>query len=85
MPGDIDAIAYQCWAMAERVGMQIAELPIKVRENAFTGAERCLRTAGSELGVAGQQLDLIVGLQMRAIRQIVTDIDVSGNPQGGRA
>jgi hypothetical protein len=85
VPEDIDAIAYQCWAMAERVGMQIAELPIKLRESAFTGAERCLRAAGSERGVAGQQLDRIVNLQMRAIRQIVTDIDVRGSPLGGNA
>jgi hypothetical protein len=81
----IDAMAGQGWAMAQRVGMRIAELPIKARELAFAGTERCLRQAGNELGVVGQQLDRIVGLQMRAIRQIVTDIDVGGNQQGGRA
>jgi hypothetical protein len=47
--------------------------------------ERCLRAAGAERGVAGQQLDRIVDRQMRAIRQVVTDLDVSGTPQGGRA
>jgi hypothetical protein len=72
-------------AMAQRVGMQIAELPIKIRDVAFAGTERCLRAAGAERGVAGQQLDRIVDRQMRAIRQIVTDIDLSGSPQGGRA
>jgi hypothetical protein len=82
---DIDAITHQCWTMAERVGIQIAELPVKVRETAFAGAEHCLREAGSELGVAGQQLDCIVNLQMRAIRQIVTYMDVSRNPKGGTA
>jgi hypothetical protein len=82
MPEDFDTITRQCWAMAQRVGMQIAELPFKVRDVAFAGAEHCLRAAGSERGVAGQQLDRIVDLQMRAIRQIVTDIDVSGSPQG---
>lgn len=80
MPEGTDAIAYQCWAMAERVGMQIAELPVEVREIAFAGTERCLREVGSERGVAIQQLDFIVNLQMRAIRQIVADIDVSGSP-----
>ena len=77
MSDDFDATARHCWAMAQRVGTQIAELPMKVRERAFAGAETCLRAAGSELGVAGQQLDGIVDLQMRAIRQIVTDFDVS--------
>jgi hypothetical protein len=59
--------------------------PVKMRETAFAGAERCLRAAGCELGVAGQQLDRIVDLQMKAVRQVVTDIDVSGISQGRRA
>jgi hypothetical protein len=54
---DFDAVARHCWAMAERVGTQIAELPVKVREVAFAGAETCLREAGGGLGVAGQQLE----------------------------
>jgi hypothetical protein len=58
--------------------------PVKMRETAFVGAERCLRAAGCELGVAGQQLDRIVDLQMKAIRQVVTDIAVSGTSQGRR-
>ena len=85
MSEDIDAMARQGWAMAQRIGMRIAELPIKARELAFAGAEHCLREVGNELGVAGQQLDRVVDLQMKAIRQIVTDIDVGGSPQGGRA
>ena len=75
MAEDADAVARHCWAMAERVGTQIAELAIETREVAFAGAERCLREAGSERGVGGQQLDTIVYLQMGAIRQIVADID----------
>jgi hypothetical protein len=76
---DFDATTRHCWAMAQRVGTQIAELPIKVREVAFAGVEICLREAGSELGVAGQQLDSLVDLQMTAIRQIVADLDVRGS------
>jgi hypothetical protein len=74
---DFDAVARHCWTMAQRVGAQIAELPMKVRERAFAGAEICLRAAGSEIGVAGTQLDSLIDLQMRAVRQIVADIDVS--------
>jgi hypothetical protein len=85
MSDDTETIAQPCWSMAQRVGMQIAELPIKIRDVAFAGTERCLRAAGAERGVAGQQLDRIVDRQMRAIRQVVTDIDLSGSPQGGRA
>jgi hypothetical protein len=54
---DFDAVTSHCWAMAQRVGAQIAELPVKVREVALTGTETCFRAAGSELGVAGQQLE----------------------------
>ena len=81
MSDDTEKRARHCWSMAQRIGVQIADLPIKVREVAFAGAERCLRAAGSELGVAGPQLDSIVDLQMRAIRQIVTDIDASERHQ----
>jgi hypothetical protein len=82
---DFDATARQCWAMARRVGAKIAKLPVTVRERAFAGAETCLREAGSELGVAGQQLDSIVDLQMKAIRQIVTDVDAFKNARRKRA
>jgi hypothetical protein len=51
----------------------------------FDGTERCLRAAGSDRCVANWKLDSIVCLEMRAIRQIVTDIDVGGNPQGRKA
>ena len=84
MSENIDATA-QCWAMAQRVGVKIAALPIAAREPAFDGAERCLRAAGSELGVAGEQLGRIVNLQMSAIRRVVTDIDLGASPQRGRA
>jgi hypothetical protein len=73
MPVDFEATRRQCWGMAQRIGIQIAELPLRARDAAFAGAEGCLRAAGNELGVAGQQLDSVVALQMRAIRQIVAD------------
>ena len=77
MSDGTEKLARHCWSMAQRVGMQIAELPIDVREMAFAGAERCIRAAGRDLGVAGPQLESIVDFQMTAIRQIVTDIEVS--------
>jgi hypothetical protein len=80
-----DTDAREGWAMAQRVGSRIADLPIEARESAFAATERCLREAGTELGVRGKQLDRIVDLQMTAIRRIVTDIDISVSPQGGGA
>ncbi len=78
MPVDFEATTRQCWQMAQRVGLQIAGLPLKARDIAFAGAEHCLREAGSELGVVGRQLDCIVEFQMGAIRQVVTHLDMSG-------
>jgi hypothetical protein len=72
---DAYAMARHCWEMAERVGTKVAELAIETREVAFAGIESCLREAGSERGVGGQQLDAIVYLQVGAIRQVVADID----------
>jgi hypothetical protein len=43
------------------------------------------REAENELGVAGQQLERIIDLQMKAIRQAVADIDVRGSPQAETA
>jgi hypothetical protein len=77
--------AYQCWAIVERVGIQIGELPMMAREPAFAGAEHSLRTAGNEQGLTGQCLDMLVNLQMRAIRQIVTELDASGSSRKGVA
>jgi hypothetical protein len=84
MPVDFEATRRQCWGMAQRIGIQIAELPLKARDAAFAGAESCLRAAGNELGVAGEQIDNIVALQMRAIRQIVADTDrrAESHPRG---
>jgi hypothetical protein len=81
---DADAVARHCWAMAERVGMQIAELAIETREAAFAGVERCLREAGSERSVGGEQLDTIVHLQMGAIRQVVADFDAVSRRDASR-
>jgi hypothetical protein len=83
---DIDAISHQCWAMAERVGMEIAELPDDVRETALAGAEHCLRQAGSELGVAGEQLDSIINLQMKRYGRLSPTVPGVGrrSPRGRR-
>jgi hypothetical protein len=78
---DFDATARHHWAMAQRVGMQIAELPINVRDRALAGTETSLREAGSELGIAGQQLESLVDLQMKAIRRVVADLDDSETPR----
>jgi len=76
---------HHAWGMAQRVGMYIAGLPLDKREAALAVAENSLREAGQEIGITGEQMDAFIELQMNAIRQIVSDIDVSGSPQGGRA
>jgi len=75
---------YHAWGMAQRVGMYIEGLPLDKRDAALAVAENSLREAGKEI-ISGEQMDAFIELQMKAIRQIVSDIDVSGSPQGGRA
>jgi hypothetical protein len=84
MSKNFDAITHQCWQMAQRVGTQIAELPMNARDGALAGTESCLRAAGGERGVEGQQLDSIVEIQMTAIRQAITDIDAKENRRVGK-
>jgi hypothetical protein len=64
--------------------MRIAESPLK-RAEAFSLAEQSLRASAGEKGIAGEQMDAFIELQMKAIRQMVLDLDVGGRPEGGRA
>jgi hypothetical protein len=84
-PENAETIARQGWGMAQRVGMRIAGMPLEEREAALAIAENSLREAAKEMGIAGDQMNGFIELQMKAIRQIITDIDVSGSPQGGSA
>ena len=57
VPKDVEAIARQSWGMAQRVGMQIAAKPQEQRAEAFAIAERSLREAAKEMGIAGERMD----------------------------
>jgi hypothetical protein len=83
---EIDAEAARiAWRMARRVAMQIAQMPPERRETAFIAAEQSLRDAARKSDVGPKFAHAFVRIQMNSIRRIVTDLDVSGNPQGGRA
>jgi len=84
-PKSAEETAHHAWGMAQRVGMYIAGLPLDKRDAAFAVAENSLREAGQEMRITGEKMDAFIELQMKAIRQIVRDIDVSGSPQGGHA
>ena len=83
VPENIKAIADQALGMAQRVALRIAGMPLDKRESAFAIAERSLRESAKEMGVTGDQIESFIELQMKAIWQITTDIDVSGRPRGG--
>ena len=85
MPENAETIARQAWGMAQRVGMHIAGMPLEKREAALATAENSLRETAKEMGIVGDQIDGFIELQMKAIRQVITEIDVGGSPQGGRA
>ncbi len=83
---EIDAEAAQkAWRMAQRVAGRIAQMPLESREAAFMIAEQSLRDAARKSGVGPKFAHAFVRIQMNSIRHIVTDLDVRGNPQGGRA
>ena len=80
-----EATARQFWDMGQRIAVQIAEKPLELREAAFAVAERNVGDLARRVGIAEDKLDSFVKLQMQAIRQFVTEIDVSGSPKGGHA
>jgi hypothetical protein len=84
-PKDLEPIARLIWDMIQRVAMRIAAMPLEQRESAFAVTERSVRQMGSEMKIADGEIDDFVNHVMGAIRQFVTEIDVGGRPQGGRA
>jgi hypothetical protein len=73
------------WDMMQRVAMRIAGMPLGQRESAFAVTERSVKQMASEMKIADGEIDDFVNHVMGAIRQFVTEIDVGGSPQGGRA
>jgi hypothetical protein len=45
---------------------------------------RNTKRIGARKGLAGEQMGAFIELQMKAIRQVVLDLDVAGRSEGGR-
>jgi hypothetical protein len=84
-PEDLEQIARLMWEMMQRVAMQIAGMALDRRESAFAITELSVRKMAAEMKIADGEIDNFVNNMMGAIRQFVTEIDVGGSPQGGRA
>ena len=82
---EADEVARAAWAAAQRIGMQIAALPIEQRAAAFAGVERGAHETARQMRLAGRPMDEFIDNQMKAIRGVVQSIDLGGNPQGGNA
>jgi hypothetical protein len=85
VPENLETAARQLWDMAQRVAVQIAEKPPELREEAFGIAERAIKEMASNMGIPDKKVDGFIDAQMKAVRHFVTQIDVGGTPQGGRA
>jgi hypothetical protein len=85
VPQDLEQIARLMWGMMQRVAMRIASMPLKQREPAFAVAELSVRQMALDMKIADGEIDDFVNHVMGTIRQFVTEIDVGGSPQGGRA
>jgi hypothetical protein len=84
-PKVVEEIAQKAWGAAQRLGMQIAAMPLHEREAGFGICERSLRETARDMGIAGEQMGGFIKIQMEAIRGMVQNIDVGGSPQGGKA
>lgn len=80
-----EPIARQLWDMTQRIAVQVAEKPIVLREAAFAIAARAFADMARDMNVQEDKRDGVVKLQMELLRQLVTEIDVGGSPQGGNA
>jgi hypothetical protein len=81
----VEEIAKKAWGAAQRLGMQIAAMPLSQREAGFAICEDTLRETADKMGIAGPQMEGFIKIQMDAIRRMVQNIDVGGSPQGGKA
>lgn len=82
---EVERIAKHAWGAAQRIGMQIAALPLEKRAEAFAKCEDALRDSAEKMGIAGPQMEGFVKLQMEAVRGMVQNIDVGGSPNGAKA
>jgi hypothetical protein len=85
VPEQVEAIAKQAWDSGQRMAMQIAAQPLELREAAFGLAVNAIKESAEVHGMSDSQRDGWVDLHMKLIRQMVTEIDVGGHPQGGKA
>jgi hypothetical protein len=83
-PLSIEAIAKLVADSAQQIAMQVAAFPLDGREAAFTSVAHAIKEA-AEIYFPKQQTEVLVALQMKVIREMVTEIDVGGQPQGGNA
>jgi hypothetical protein len=80
-----EELARQLTDMAQRVSMQIAELPLESRERAYETCEEEVRALAEELWQERNDREELVQEWMKALRKMVLDLDVSGQPKGGTA
>jgi hypothetical protein len=85
LPEDLEQIARVMWDMMQRVAMRIASMPLEQRESGFAVTERSVTQMASQMKIADGEIDDFVKHVMGTIRHFVTEIDVGGSPQGGRA
>jgi hypothetical protein len=85
VPEDLEQIANLMWDTMHRVAMRIASMPLEQQESAFAITELSVRKMAAEMRIADGEIGDFVINMMGAIRLFVTEIDVGGSPQGGRA
>jgi len=85
VPEHLEEIARKGWGAAQRLGMQIAAMPLDKREAGFGVCERVFRETARGMGIDAEKMEGFIKLQMEAIRGMVKNIDVGGSPEWGHA
>lgn len=83
-PENVEELARQTCRMAQRVAMRIA-MPAEKRAVALATAKGSPTKTYAEFSSQGEQIQKFVDLQVKAIKHFVTEIEVTGNLQGGNA
>lgn len=80
-----DELIERLWDASQRLAMQIAAMPLELRNQAYEATEEALRDTAELLGIAPEDVNTFASVQVQLIREIVAKIDLSGKPTGGHA
>ena len=80
-----DEMIDKLWDASQRIAMQIAALPLELRNEAYEATEEAMRDTAKLLDMEHHNVPKFLSLQLQLIREVVARIDLGGAPSGGHA